>query len=193
MGNWIHQSGTLSCRSTENTWQYWSAVGFIHDSYRDDCSIALALSFAGLHCFPNGRDFKQWTGDDSKVLMKVCNFYMPLSIPVQWYCIQVYLPAIQGHVLDEMVQVMHAFLEFCYIACHDMHDTNSLVALDDALQWFHHCHEIFHASGICTAGFNLPRQHSLTHYVKLICAFRAPNGLCFSITELKHIKAVKEP
>jgi hypothetical protein len=37
------------------------------------------------------------------------------------------------------------------------------------------------------------RQHSLVHYVKLICAFGAPNGLCSSITESKHIKAVKEP
>jgi hypothetical protein len=29
--------------------------------------------------------------------------------------------------------------------------------------------------------------------VKLIRAFGAPNGLCSSITESKHIKAVKEP
>ena len=35
-------------------------------------SIAAAPSFAGLRCFPQGRGFKQWTGDDSKALMKVC-------------------------------------------------------------------------------------------------------------------------
>jgi len=63
-----------------------------------------------------------------------------------------------------------------------------LLALDDALQQFHHHREIFHTSGICTDGFNLPRQHSLIHYVKLIRAFGAPNGLCSSITESKHIK-----
>ena len=34
-------------------------------------SIALAPPFAGLHRFPEGRGFKQWMGDDSKVLMKV--------------------------------------------------------------------------------------------------------------------------
>ena len=49
-------------------------------------------------------------------------------------CVQVYLPAIEGHVLDDMVQAMGAFLEFCYIACHNVHDTNSLTALDNALQ-----------------------------------------------------------
>jgi hypothetical protein len=92
-----------------------------------------------------------------------------------------------------MVQTMRAFLEFCYIARHDIHDTNSLHALDDALRRFHHYREIFRTSGVRADGFNLPRQHSLIHYAKLIRAFGAPNGLCSSITESKHIKAVKEP
>jgi hypothetical protein len=35
------------------------------------CSIAAASPFPGLRRFPEGRDFKQWTGDDSKALMKV--------------------------------------------------------------------------------------------------------------------------
>jgi hypothetical protein len=92
-----------------------------------------------------------------------------------------------------MVQAMRAFLEFCYIARRDIHDTNSLSALDDALQRFHLYREIFRTEGVRPDGFNLPRQHSLIHYAKLIRAFGAPNGLCSSITESKHIKAVKEP
>jgi len=88
---------------------------------------------------------------------------------------------------------MRAFLEFCYIARRDVHDTHSLEALEDALQRFHHHREIFRTSGVRADGFNLPRQHSLIHYIKLIRAYGAPNGLCSSITESKHIKAVKEP
>jgi hypothetical protein len=42
-------------------------------------------------------------------------------------------------------------------------------------------------------GYSLPRQHSLVHYTFLIQEFGAPNGLCSSITESKHIQAVKEP
>ena len=91
------------------------------------------------------------------------------------------------------MQTMRAFLEFCYIARHDVHDTNSLHALDDALLRFHRHREIFHTTGVRPDGFDLPRQHSLIHYAKLIRAFGAPNGLCSSITESKHIKAVKEP
>lgn len=33
--------------------------------------IAAVPSFPGLRRFPDGRDFSQWTGDDSKALMKV--------------------------------------------------------------------------------------------------------------------------
>jgi hypothetical protein len=39
----------------------------------------------------------------------------------------------------------------------------------------------------------MPRQHSIMHYHALIRLFGAPNGLCSSITESKHIRAVKEP
>lgn len=88
---------------------------------------------------------------------------------------------------------MRAFIEFCYIARRDIHDTHSLSALDDALKRFHRYREFFRTSGVRSEGFNLPRQHSLIHYFRLIRAFGAPNGLCSSITESKHIKAVKEP
>jgi len=43
----------------------------------------------------------------------------------------------------------------CDMQC-DMHDTHSLAALDDALQWFHHYHEIFWTSGVHADGLNLP-------------------------------------
>lgn len=33
--------------------------------------IALAPPFPGIRRFKEGRNFKQWTGDDSKALMKV--------------------------------------------------------------------------------------------------------------------------
>ncbi|KIM76997.1 hypothetical protein PILCRDRAFT_12366 [Piloderma croceum F 1598] len=94
----------------------WEANRILDDI---DRRITLAPSFAGLRRFTDGRGFKQWTGDDSKALMKV------------------YLPAIEGYVPQDM--------------------------------------------------------HSRLHYLQLIRAFGTPNGLCSSITESKHIKAVKEP
>ena len=104
-----------------------------------------------------------------------------------------YLSAIEGHVPDEMVLAMQAFIDFCYITRQDIHDTHSLETLKAALERFHRHRDIFEECGIQIKGFNLPRQHSMIHYFQLIRTFGAPNGLCSSIMESKHIKAVKEP
>jgi hypothetical protein len=92
-----------------------------------------------------------------------------------------------------MVQALRALLDFIYITHRNIISSNSLDAMDDALKCFRRYREIFQTSGVQPRGFNLPQQHSLIHYHKLIRAFGAPNGLCSSITESKHIKAIKEP
>jgi hypothetical protein len=103
------------------------------------------------------------------------------------------LPAIAGHVPDDMIRAIRAFLEFCYLVRRDVLTEDDLSSLDNALQRFLHYREIFRTSGVRPNGFGLPRQHSLLHYIKCIRLFAALNGLCSSITESKHIKAVKEP
>ncbi|KIM51404.1 hypothetical protein SCLCIDRAFT_33472 [Scleroderma citrinum Foug A] len=116
-----------------------------------------------------------WTGDDSKALMKV------------------YLPAIKGHIPGDIVQTLRAFLEFFYIVCHNVIIEDTLEELEDTLDQFHQYREIFQDTGVCVEGFSLPQQHSLVHYQSMIHLFGAPNGLCMSITESKHITAVKKP
>ncbi|KAI6040530.1 hypothetical protein EDC04DRAFT_2867574 [Pisolithus marmoratus] len=39
----------------------------------------------------------------------------------------------------------------------------------------------------------IQKNHAVKHYKQLIQLFGAPNGLCSSITKLKHVKAVKKP
>lgn len=56
--------------------------------------IAAAPPFAGLRRFPEGRGFKQWTGDNSKALMLVC------------------LPAIAGLIPEGILRAFSAFLDF---------------------------------------------------------------------------------
>ncbi|KAG1730440.1 hypothetical protein EDB19DRAFT_2011343 [Suillus lakei] len=67
----------------------------------------------------------------------------------------------------------------------------TLEKIQEALDHFHQYQQIFETIGVVST-FSLPRQHSLQHYVLLIHLFGALNGLCSSITEAKHIKAVKE-
>ncbi|KAJ6615330.1 hypothetical protein B0H10DRAFT_1916032 [Mycena sp. CBHHK59/15] len=140
-----------------------------------DRRIAAVPPFPGLRRFPEGRGFKQWTGDDSKALMKV------------------YLPAIEGYVPPQMLRAFSAFLDFCYLVRRNVINETTLLDIDAALARYHQERVIFTESGVCPNGFCLPRQHSLTHYRYLVQEFGAPNGLCSSITESKHIKAVKEP
>ena len=155
--------------------------------------ITASPFFVGLHWFHQGCSFKQWTGDNSKALMKVL---VPISCISNWhkywYFIQVYLPALKGYVPNDMICVLCTFLDFCYLACCDILDTQSLTAMQEALDHFHQYWEIFHTCGICSS-FNLPQQHSLIHFIQMIWAFDTPNRLCSSITESKHIKAIKTP
>ncbi|KAI6103970.1 hypothetical protein EDD16DRAFT_1715038 [Pisolithus croceorrhizus] len=106
---------------------------------------------------------------------------------VDWHP-QVYLFTIEGHVPQDIVQTFHAFLEFCYIIQQDVITDDTLSNLKNALDHFHHYHEIFQDIGVHTEGFSLPHQH----YKALICLFGVPNGLCMSIIESKHITAVKK-
>ncbi|KAJ6548422.1 hypothetical protein B0H19DRAFT_1211517 [Mycena capillaripes] len=137
-------------------------------------TISAVPSFPGLRRFPDGRDFSQWTGDDSKALMKV------------------YLAAIAGHVPSEMVKCVAAFMDFCYLVRQNSITTDALDDIQEALDRFHAHRDIFIQTGV-RISISLPRQHSLVHYPRSIRLFGSPNGLCSSITESKHIKAVKEP
>ncbi|KAH7903445.1 hypothetical protein BJ138DRAFT_1120383 [Hygrophoropsis aurantiaca] len=124
-----------------------------------DRRIAATPHFPGLRWFPHGRQFKQWTGDDSKALMKV------------------YLPAIVEYVPAQLVKCLRAFLDFCYLVRRSELGIDTLAEAEKALQEFHDAREIFRESGIRPTGFSLPRRHSLVHYLRLIQEFGAPNGL----------------
>ncbi|KAJ7932345.1 hypothetical protein B0H13DRAFT_2518823 [Mycena leptocephala] len=139
-----------------------------------DRRIAVTTPFPGLRHFHTGRGYKQWTGNDSKGLMKV------------------YLPAIAGHVPSPVVKAVADIIEFCYLVRRSVIDEDTLVSIDAAVARFHAHREIFRFTSR-PDGFSLPRQHSIVHYRPLIQNFGAPNGVCSSITESKHIKAVKRP
>ncbi|KAN0126225.1 hypothetical protein V8E53_015270 [Lactarius tabidus] len=140
-----------------------------------DRQIAVVPSFLGLCHFYQGRGFKQWTGDDSKGLIKV------------------YLPAIAGHIPAKMVQAVAALINFCYLVCRNVIDKDTLIEIETALGKFHKLCEIFRDLGVTTEGFSFPCLHSIAHYPFLKTQFGAPNGLCSSITELEHIELVKRP
>ncbi|KAJ6517770.1 hypothetical protein DFH09DRAFT_1251301 [Mycena vulgaris] len=139
-----------------------------------DRRISAVTEFPGLRRLPDGRDFSQWTGDDSKALMKI------------------YLGAVAGYLPSNMVKCLAALMELCYMVRRNAITADDLPKIQGALDRFHQYREIFIQCGV-RGDISLPRQHSLVHYIPGIRLFGSPNGLCSSITESKHIKAVKEP
>lgn len=104
-----------------------------------------------------------------------------------------YLPAIEGHVPDKMVKAIAAFLDFCYLVRRPSINQDHLRAIQEAIDRFHLHRKVFQTTGVREKGFSLPRQHAMVHYIGHIIAFGAPSGLCSSITESMHIRAVKKP
>ena len=90
-----------------------------------------------------------------------------------------------------MVRAISAFMEFCYLVRCSVIDEDNLVDIDAAVANFHNHRDAFDL--VRPNGYSLPRQHSIKQCKFLIQEFGAPNGLCSSITESKHIKAIKEP
>ncbi|KAJ3735585.1 hypothetical protein DFJ43DRAFT_1113159 [Lentinula guzmanii] len=139
-----------------------------------DRRLAVVPAFPGLRRFPHGRRFKQWTGDDSKALMKI------------------FLPAVVEYLPQDMLKCLSSFLDFCYLVRRSDIDEMSLNAIRTSIESFQHYRNVFRTHGV-REHFSLPRMHSIVHYPQLITDFGVPNGLCSSITESRHISAVKKP
>ncbi|KAG2032247.1 hypothetical protein BDR03DRAFT_985821 [Suillus americanus] len=93
-----------------------------------DRRITAVPAFSGLRRFPQGRNFQQWIGDDSKVLMKV------------------YLAAIEGYVPVKIVRTFCAFLKFCYLVHRNIITEKTLAEINDAFARFYQYCEIFKSS-----------------------------------------------
>ena len=119
--------------------------------------------------------------------MKVCHHAHIGLIPCLIILFKGYVPA-------EIICTFCAFLEFCYLVRQHIISEKVLTEIKDTLNWFHTWCEIFRTGdNPVVTTFSLPHQHSAKHYPTLIRLFGVLNGLCSSITECKHIKAVKEP
>jgi hypothetical protein len=91
-----------------------------------------------------------------------------------------------------MVHCIANFMDACYIARRNAITSPSLEHFRHCVDTFQELRNIFIATDVRTT-ISLPRQHALDHFYYAMQFFGSPNGLCSSITESKHIKAVKEP
>ena len=101
------------------------------------------------------------------------------------------LPLPDGRNPDRLLRAVRAILDFLYISQYPVHRTESLIALDDALNTFHANKDIFVELGI-RQSFNIPKLHSLRHYSGSIKLFGTTDNYNTQATERLHIDYAKE-
>jgi hypothetical protein len=130
---------------------------------------------------PNLRHFKkgislvsQWTGNEFKNMEKM------------------FLGVIAGAVDEWVIQAVCSVLDFISYAHFETHTESSLEKMDRAWSAIHENKSIFMELSICQ-NFNIPKFHSLIHYVSAIRSHGALNGYNTETSECLHIDFAKAP
>ena len=131
--------------------------------------------FPGLRHFKDGiSKIKQWTGSDHKQLQRI------------------FVSALVGATADPViVRAGCCLLDFIYLAQYQSHTDETLLALQRALNDFHAMKDVFIDHG-CHEHFNIPKLHSLLHYVDTIKNLGSLDGLNTENSERLHIDYAKK-
>jgi hypothetical protein len=101
------------------------------------------------------------------------------------------LPLPYGQLLSWVLKVVRVLLDFLYLAQLPSHTSKTLYRLQDSLAHFHENKTIFINLGIWEH-FNIPKLHSLLHYVVSITLFGTTDNYSTEQTEHLHIYFAKD-
>lgn len=90
-----------------------------------------------------------------------------------------------------LIRSVRSLLDFLYLAQYPIHTSETLQLLDESLKRFHENKHIFVDLGIRN-DFNLPKLHSLAHYVDSIKMFGTTDNYNTEYTERLHIDLAKD-
>ncbi|KIJ05946.1 hypothetical protein PAXINDRAFT_103573 [Paxillus involutus ATCC 200175] len=113
---------------------------------------------------------------------QICRFLLGIVIDIR-------LPG--GASPARLVRAIRGLLDFLYLAQYPCHSTETLNLLDDALSRFHVNKQIFVDLGI-RSNFELPKLHSLRHYIYMIERFGTTDNYSTQYTERLHIDLAKD-
>lgn len=139
----------------------------------DERLRALPPAF-GVRHFKNGLSgLSQISGSESKAIAKVL------------------MGCLVGLVPKTMLIACRGLLDFIYLAQYKTHDTTTLRYMKEALALFHANRDVFIHTGL-RQDFNIPKFHSLLHYVDSIEMFGATDNYNTEMFERLHIDFAKE-
>ncbi|KAI0070312.1 hypothetical protein K474DRAFT_1743277 [Panus rudis PR-1116 ss-1] len=128
----------------------------------------------GLRFFKNGiSGVSQWTGAEHKEMQKVV------------------VGLLAGACSGEVLACVQALVDFIYLAQLQVHTDVTLRLLREALEAFHANKEVFVRLGV-RKHFNIPKLHSLLHYIESIIQRGTLDGLNTELSERLHIDFAKE-
>jgi len=132
------------------------------------------VDFPGLRHFRKGiTGVKQWTGNEHKQMQRV------------------FIPILAGAVGPEVLAAARALIDFICYARYQSHTSETLHRMQQALDDFHSVKDTFIEHGI-RDHFNIPKLHSMFHYVASIKRLGSPDGYNTESPERLHIDLAKQ-
>ena len=141
-----------------------------------DARFKSMTPYQGLRHFKNGiSSVSQWTGAEHKAMEKV------------------FVSVVAGAINDKRVsQAARAVVDFIFYSSLQSHTTQSLNALSQSLDDFHTYKDVFIKLEARQPGhFNIPKIHSMEHYLMLIKLFGSADGFNTESPERLHIDYAK--
>jgi len=125
------------------------------------------------------------------------HFKKGISVVSQWMgrehreMERVFVGLLSGAAEESVLVIAHSLLDFIYYAQFQQHTDKTLVAMQDSLGLFHIHKDIIMELGI-HEHFNVPKIHSLIHYVSSIRALGSADGYNTEYPEQLHIDYTKD-
>lgn len=104
---------------------------------------------------------------------------------------KVLLGCLVGLLPKMAISACRGILDFIYLAQYKTHDAHTLSYMEDALKLFHENRDAFIQMGL-REDFNIPKFHSLLHYIESIKLFGATDNYNTEMFERLHIDFAKE-
>ncbi|KIK21722.1 hypothetical protein PISMIDRAFT_82263, partial [Pisolithus microcarpus 441] len=159
--------------------------GIFHDHLVQWCMSIVGekeidTRFQAMTHYPALRRFKkgissvsQWTGYEHKEMQRV------------------FVGLLAGAVDDQILVVARSLLDFIYYAQLQRHTDTTLAAMDESLKTFHDHKDVLIELEV-HEDFNVPKIHSLQHYVASIRALGSADGYNTEYPERLHINYAKD-
>ena len=104
---------------------------------------------------------------------------------------RILLGCLVGRIPNDVMLTFRALLDFIYLAQYPTHDDTTLKYMTDALELFHKHKDVLVELGI-REHMNIPKLHSLLHYVEAIRRLGCLDGLNTETSERLHIDYAKK-